>query len=518
MTDTSAGSTTRRIGPVLGLLAFAQLIISIDYNIVYVALPRIGSDLDFSPATLQWVISAYAVAFGGFLLLGGRASDLLGKRRMFVAGLATYAVSSLIGAVAFEPWLLLAGRALQGVGGALLFPATLALIFGTFAEGRERNLALSVWAATGASGMVVGSLLGGLLVEWFGWSAVFSVNVPLAAGALIAAFGLIDPDTPQERRRTFDAPGALTATAGVTLVIVTLVQGPVSGWTSPVVLGSLVAGVLLLVAFTVIEQRSPEPLLPFRLFHNRNLGTGVSVTFLFMATFGTLLYFLTEYFQSVHGYSALRTGLALVPPMIAGFCGSIAGGRLASRFGIRPTITTALLVGAAGIVGMVVFMSPEASYLEILPGLLVLSICQGVVFATMFAAAAVGLPWQDQGIGSGIVSTGQQIGSAVGLAVLVGIANRISGVTEATDAVSAQDLTEGMRTSILIIVAGVLLTAAIALNFRTDLPAGDTTAAPDDTPAQPHEHDSVSGGERPTTVEALDQRARLRNQNDTAAT
>jgi MFS family permease len=433
--------TTVRLGATLALLAFAQLIISIDYNIVYVALPRIGAGLGLPAHDLQWVVSAYAVAFGGFLLLGGRAADLVGRRRMFVFGLALYALSSVAGGAATSPWVLIAARAAQGIGGAFLFPATLSLVTTTFPEGRERNRALSVWAASGAGGMILGSLLGGILTEVFGWASVFFVNVPLAGGALLLAFRLIAPD-PARRRGRFDLPGALTGTLGATGVVFALVQG--HGWES---LAGLGIGVTCLVAFVLIERRAPEPLMPPRLFANPNLRAGVAVTFLFMATFGTLLYFLTGYFQNVHHYSALATGLAFLPPMAAGFAGSMTGGRLATRYGIRTTLVTSLAIGAVGTMVTALAMSPDGSYLALLPGLLVLSVCQGVVFTTMFAAAATGVRAHEQGIASGVVSTGQQVGSAVGLAVLVAVADE-------------------PRTSVLVAAAGIAVTVVIASRIR----------------------------------------------------
>ncbi len=471
-TSTEAGTRVpARLPLTLALLALAQLIISIDYNIVYVALPSIGADLGFSGQDLQWVVSAYAVVFGGVLLLGGRAADLVGKRRVFAAGLAVYAAASLLGGLATAPAVLLVGRALQGVGGALLFPATLSLIFATFAEGRERNRAPSVWAATGASGLIVGSLLGGALTQWLGWQAVFFVNVPLAGAALALSFRLLAPDAERRRGRSFDVPGAVTVTAAVTAIVFALVQGPQAGWTSPPVTLAAAGGVVLLAVFAWIESRSSDPLVPFRLFR-RNLTVGVTVTFLFMATFGTLLYFLTVYFQDVLGYSVLRTGVALLVPMAAGFTGSITGGRLATRFGVRSTLVTALVVGAVGTLAFAITMTAGAAYPVLLPGLVVLSVCQGVVFTTMFAAAGTGLRWQDQGIASGLVSTGQQIGSAVGLAVLVAVANAAAGPGTGPGQV------DGLRTAVLVITAGMAVTAAVALGLRrpaTATPAADPT-------------------------------------------
>ncbi|MEV5989712.1 MFS transporter, partial [Streptomyces sp. NPDC052051] len=246
----------RRPGLLLALLAFAQLIISIDYNIVYVALPEIGDGLGFSAQSLQWVISAYAVAFGGFLLLGGRACDLWGPRRIFILGLSLYGVSSLLGGLATAPGLLIAARAIQGIGGAFLFPATLTLVSTKFAEGKERNRAFAVWGTAGGSGMILGSLLGGVLTQAFGWESVFFVNVPLAALAIVFALPLITRDQLPASRRSFDLAGALTSTVGTTSVVFALVQGPESGWGSGLIIGAFVLGAALLASFLVIEQRS----------------------------------------------------------------------------------------------------------------------------------------------------------------------------------------------------------------------------------------------------------------------
>jgi MFS family permease len=257
----------------LALLAFAMLIVSLDQYIVVVALPEIGRELDYSAQTLQSVISAYAVASAGFLLLGGRAADLLGPRRVFVSGLALYAGASLAGGLAPAPEILLAARAVQGLGGALVFPATLALVNTMFAEGRERNRALAVWGGAGADGLVIGVLLGGVLTEAFGWEAVFFVNVPLTAIAVLLAFELIAADRRRDTGRRFDVPGALAATLDVTLLVFALVQGPTLGWGSPAILAGGSASLLLLAAFAAIERRSRDPLLPPRLLANRNLAT-----------------------------------------------------------------------------------------------------------------------------------------------------------------------------------------------------------------------------------------------------
>ncbi|ROQ63715.1 EmrB/QacA subfamily drug resistance transporter [Streptomyces sp. 840.1] len=442
----------------LALLAFAQLIISVDYNIVYVALPRIGSGLGFSAQHLQWVISAYAVAFGGFLLLGGRACDLFGPRRTFVLGLSLYGVSSLAGGLATGPGVLIAARAVQGIGGAFLFPATLTLVGTLFAEGRERNRAYSVWGAAGGSGLVVGALLGGVLTQLLGWRSVLYVNVPLALIAVVAAFRLIAPDTARRAGRRIDLPGALTSTLGVTALVVALVQGPESGWLSATVVLSAAAGATLIAVFLLIEARTRDPLMPLRLLRSRGLRTGMAVTFFFMATIGSLAYFLTLYFQNVLGYDALRTGLAYFVPMAAITAGSLLAGRVTTRLGTRAAMTGSLVLGAAGTATVALSMAADGSYAALVPGFLILGLGQGASYTMMFGAAAEDIAGHEQGIASGMASTAQQVGGAVGLAVLVGIA----GLGEHTSAAATVD---GTRSALLVATAGIALTAVVALGF-----------------------------------------------------
>lgn len=460
----STNTTQRRLGLTLGLLAFAQLIVAVDYNIVFVGLPAIGSGLDFSDQTLQWVVSAYAVAFGGFLLLGGRASDLFGRRRMFILGLFLYAISSLIGGFATSAELLIGARAVQGLGGALLSPALLSLISSLFAEGRERNRALAVWGGAGSTGMVLGSLLGGVLTEAFGWPAVFFVNVPLALGAFLAAFWLIPPDQERDPSRTFDLGGALTATIGATLLVLTLVQGPASGWTSTAVLLSAVGAIVFLGAFLFIESRSRDPLMPLGLFRNRSLSTGMVVTAAFMATFGALAYVFTVYFQTVLGYSALQSGFGFVLPCVGVLVGTQIGGRLATRLGVRTTLIGGLTIGAVGTAGFAMALSVSGSYLTIAPGLAILSVGQGIVFTAMFAAALTGVQPADQGIGSGMAVTGQQVGGALGLAVLVAVIN--AGTAGLTGEASRLEVNNGLRDASFVAAAAIAATILVALNFK----------------------------------------------------
>jgi MFS family permease len=446
----------------LALLSFAMLIVSLDQYIVVVALPDIARDLGYSAETLQSVISAYAVTSAGFLLFGGRAADLFGRRRILATGLALYAGAALAGGLATAPGMLVAARAFQGLGGALVFPTTLALINTTFVEGSARNRALGIWGGSGAAGLVIGVLFGGLLTQAFGWEAVFLVNVALAGPAFLLAFVVIPPDGERDTGRESDLPGALSVTVGVTLVVFALVLGPGLGWLSPGILLSACMGLLLVGAFAIIERRSSDPLMPPRLLSNPNLITGVVIAFLFMATFGSVLYFLSIYFQDVLGYDALRTGVGFLIPTAVVVAGSTAAGQLVTRFGLRRTLAAALAVGAVGAVALGLAVSPDGTYVELIPGLVALSIGDGVVFTSMFIAAATGVPDRDQGIASGIAATGSGIGAAVGLALLVLVAT--AGLGDLSGEELRVAAADGIRTTLFVVAGGIALTFLVALS------------------------------------------------------
>ncbi|CAM5697540.1 MFS transporter [Streptomyces fumanus] len=450
----------RGTGLLLALLAFAQFISAIDYNIVYVALPEIGRDVGFDAHSLQWVVSAYAVAYGGFLLLGGRMADLLGRRRMFTTALVLYGLASLAGGLATGPGVLVAARAVQGLGGALLLPATLSLINTSFAEGAERNRALAVWGGAGAVGLALGSLLGGVLTNYLGWESVFYVNVPLALGAAAVAYQAIGPDPSRAQGRSFDVTGALSATVGFTALVFGVVQGPEAGWTSAQVLSALIGGLALVGLFLTVEARTAHPLMPLRLLRNRNLVAAMGVTFVFMGTFGAQYYFFTLYLQNVHHYSAMATGLAFLPSALTGMAGTKASEKLLGRVGTRTTLTAGLLLGAAGMAVLALALSPTGGYPALLPGVILLSLGQGLGWTAMFAAAGTGVDAAHQGIASAMASTTQQIGSAVGLAVLIAVA---SHGTHATDGAA---LVPGLRTAGFTAAALTLLGVAIALTLR----------------------------------------------------
>ncbi|MFG3407418.1 MFS transporter [Streptomyces sp. NPDC048142] len=462
MPATAAESTAarQRLGLPVVVLALAQLVISLDYSIVYVALPEIGAGLGFSDHDLQWVVSAYVVTTGGFLLLGGRAADLLGRRRMFVLATAIYAASSLAGGLAESPGVLLAVRAAQGTGGSLLFPATLSLINTTYAEGPVRNRALAIWGAAGAGGLCFGSLLGGVLVHGFGWPSVFLVNVPVALALAVLGRLLFAADPPRDRTRRFDAAGALTATAGLTLTVFLLVYAPAAGWTRPAALAAGAAGLLCLVLFAVIEGRARDPLMPVRLFRHRGLVAATGVAALFSATFSSLPYFLTLYFQAVRGYDAFVTGLCFLLPALVVAAGTQAGAPAVTRFGMRRLLVGGLGAAAAGALALVPAVSAGGSYASLLPGVVLMSLGQGAAWTALWIAAAAGVAPDEQGIASGIASTSLQVGGAVGLALLVAAA---AGIGQES---SVPALLDGIRTALLAMSGALALGALAALVVR----------------------------------------------------
>jgi MFS family permease len=425
----SSGSPAPRLGVALALLAMAQLIFSLDINIVFVALPDIGARLDFSPQSLQWVVGAYAVFSGGFLLLGGRAADLLGRRRVFIAALALYGIGSLAGGLAPNAPAIVAARAVQGIGGALLLPSTLALIGSLFAEGPARNRALAVWGGAGASGLTLGALLGGILTQAFGWPAVFFVNVPLAAIVIVGALRYIPRDELRHGARQFDVFGAVAGTLAALALVFAIVEGPISGWTSINVWGALLLAVGAAIAFTNIERRSADPLIAPDLARNRSLLSAAVITFVFMGTFGALPYFLTELFQQIRGLSALQTGLIFLIPSIAIASGTQAGERIVNRIGARHTVLLGFGVGIPGTALLAIAFGVDSSIWMAVPGLIISGFGQGIVWTSMWVAAATGVHHSQQGVANGLASTTLSLGNAIGLAVLTALAARDSAST-----------------------------------------------------------------------------------------
>jgi len=457
-----------RRGPVLVLLSFAMLLVSLDQYIVVVALPAIARDLHYSAQTLQSVVSAYTIASSGFLLFGGRSSDLLGRRRVLVVGLCLYLAASLAGGLAANPAQQIIARALQGLGGALVFPSTLAIINVRFSEGAERNRALGIWAGAGAAGLVIGVLLGGALTSFLCWRAVFLINVPLAGVAIAAALWLVETDGPIDRSHAFDLPGAVTVTAAISLLVVALVEGPDFGWLSTDTMGLLLAGMAFGAAFIVIERRSVDPLLPFGMFRSQWLRLGLWTATLFMATFGALLYFLSLLFQDVFGYDALTTGFAFLLPTAVVVTASAMTGRVVDALGLRRTMIGALAIGMCGALALGFAINHQSWYFGLVPGLVAVSIGDGAMFTAMFIAAGMGIPDRQQGVASGIVSTGSGVGAAVGLAVLVLIANAGKGSLAGEELHIAA--AEGIARSIFAIAGGIALTLLIVIGSSSSQP------------------------------------------------
>ncbi|TDC74419.1 MFS transporter, partial [Actinomadura sp. 7K507] len=463
MKSPGTGTAGARSRWVLGLLAFSSLITSLDFTIVYVALPDIAREVGLSGHATQWVVSAYAIFFGGFLLLGGRSADLLGRRRMFVLGMLVFGGASLLGGLATSPATLIAARALQGIGGAVLFPATLSLVTTRFTEGPARVRALAVWAMAGAGGLSLGALLGGVLTHAVGWEAVFLVNVPLVVAGTAGAFVLLDRDGPRERGRGFDIPGALTGTAGSTLLVFAVAQGPEAGWTAPSVVASAVLAVVLLTAFITIEARTANPLMPLRLFANPNLRAGLLVILTFGITMQNLVYFLTLYFQDVLGYSALRGGLAFLSLSAVIGIANLVAERLIIRIGARTTLITALLLGSGGGALMALGMRTDGSYWTILAGLVVYGSGMGMIYPTMFGASGTGVADDDQGAAGGMANTALQIGTSVGLAILVSVST--SGLAGLTGETLRAATSDGLRNAVYIAAALTLAGIFAALTL-----------------------------------------------------
>ncbi|MGA4538937.1 MFS transporter [Uniformispora flossi] len=477
-------SLPQRTGLRLALLVATQFVVALDYNIVYVALPHIGDGLGFSPQSLQWVVSSYAVAFGGLLMLGGRLVDLVGRRRLFVLGIALFAVSCLAAGLATGPAVLLAARAVQGVGAAMVTPATLSLVNTGFAEGPERTRALSMWSAAGSAGLAAGALLGGVLTQAGGWRWVMLVMVPPALLIAIAAPRLLAQDPAREQTSGgFDFPGAFAVTAGSTLLVFGLASGPQAGWGSVRGTGAIAAGVLLLGVLVAVERRAAQPLVPPRLLRNRNLAVAMSVILVFQSALGGAYYIFTTYLQTGHGYSALATGLAFLPvTVLSVLAGMRLGPAMIGRHGVRTTLFAGMLVNGLGIGALALGMSTGAPFWTLLPGIAIWGIGGGATFTAMFVTAATGVDAAEQGVASAMATTAQQLGGAAGLALLVAVAN--AGVHAHGGHVPAEDLVRGLRNAGLVAGAAAILGAFLALALKRRPTAAlprESTTTPEET-------------------------------------
>jgi EmrB/QacA subfamily drug resistance transporter len=458
---TSGDLDARAKGLALALLAVTQFVIILDASIVNVALPSIGAALDFSQDNLSWVVNAYTLTFGGFLLLGGRLADLMGRRRMFMSGLVLFTAASLLGGLAQSDVWLIAARAAQGLGAALVSPAALSLVTTIFSEGAERNRALGVWGAVAGSGGAAGVLLGGMLTEWAGWEWVLFVNVPIGLAAVALAPRLLPESRDVGAARTFDATGAVLVTAGLALLVYTLVDAESAGWTSTQTLGLGALSLATLAAFVAWESRASEPLMPFSIFRLQTLRGANAVGLLLGMALFSMFYFLSLYMQQVLGYSALETGFAFLPLAVMIIVSSTVASQLVTRTGARPT----LVVGMLLITGALVWFSQVSaggSYVgDVLFPALVVAVGLGFAFVPVTIAAVTGTRPDEAGLASGLINTSQQIGGALGLAILVSVATSrtASAVAEGVGD-QAVALNEGFQTAFLV-GAGFTLVGAI---------------------------------------------------------
>ncbi|TDW70727.1 MFS transporter [Kribbella pratensis] len=465
----------------LAVLALAQFIVVLDVTIVNVALPHIQADLHFSADSLQWVINAYTLLFGGFLLLGGRMADLLGPRRVFTAGLVLFGATSLVAGLSNSPEFLIGARAIQGLGGALLSPAALAILTMTFAHGRERNIAMGVWGGLAGLGGTLGVVAGGVLVDSLSWQWVFFVNVPIVI-ALIALIPVFVPDLRHSTgRRTFDTLGAVLGTAGLMSVVYGVVRSEPSGWGSFEVVGVLTAGVLLLVAFVVVESRSAAPLVPLRLFRSRALSVSGATLALNGAGFLSMFFLTAIYLQQVRADSALEAGVHFLPMGGAAIVGAVLASQLVQRLGTR----TVQMAGAVlSVIGLLLLSQADAagSYSsELLPGLIIFG----------FGIIGVGVPGQinavsevrpvEAGAASGVVNAMYQVGGALGLAIVttLSISHTTSELTHGATQLQAlqSGYERGLLAAAAFAVANVLLTMATPQLQPTSEQLTEATAA-----------------------------------------
>ena len=402
---------------ILAVVATAFFMTILDVSIVNVALPSIAADLNFSQENLQWVITAYAIAFGGFLLLGGRAADLIGRRAVFMVGVVVFTAASLVCGLAQNEEMLIASRAVQGLGGAIISPAALSIVMTSFEEGRERNKALGVWGALGGSGAAVGVLLGGILTDYLSWRWIFFVNVPVGIAVLLVTTRIVPESRRDEEGRSYDALGAVLVSAGLALLVYAISQAPNVGWGSARTILLLIAAVALLVGFLVNEMRRRDPLMPFDIFRVRTVAGANVVGALLGAVIFANFFLLTLYVQDILGYSPIKTGLTFLATAGTAVISAGAAQALTTRFGAKPII----VIGLALLTGAMIWYSQipvNGSYAsDLLPGYLMVGVGIAFAFVPVSIAALAGVAEREAGLASGLINTSQQIGGAIGTAV-----------------------------------------------------------------------------------------------------
>jgi EmrB/QacA subfamily drug resistance transporter len=463
-TPASIAQPTSRVneGAVLAVVAVAQFMVILDATIVNVALPTIKLDVGFSEQSLSWVLNAYTLMFGGFLLLGGRAADRLGRRRLLMAGIAVFSGASLLCGVSQSEGTLLVARGLQGLGGAMVSPAALSIILTTFAEGPARNRALAVWGAIAGAGGALGLLLGGVIVQLLSWRWVFFVNVPIGAVVLVLAPRIVPESRSQSASASgYDIEGAVAATLGTIALVFTLIKADSWGWTSGRTLAGFAIAAALIIAFVFIERRHRDPLVPLRIFSNRSLAASDATFLLVAAALFGMFFFCTLYLQQVLGFSALKTGVAYMPFSVTLIGSSALASQLVDRFTPKPVLVTGLLVTTVGFV-LLTRVTGHGDYAShVLPAMIVLGPGLGLSFVPITIAATNGVASADSGLASGLLNTTQQVGGSLGLAILSSVST--SRVTSAlhSGSVLPAALTHGFKGAFT--VAAVLCATGVVL-------------------------------------------------------
>jgi EmrB/QacA subfamily drug resistance transporter len=412
--------TRHHVNPwlVLVIACMAQFMVVLDATVVNIALPSVQRGLHFTDANLQWIVNGYTLIFGGFLMLGGRLADLLGRKRLFVSGVALFALASLLNGFARSSDILIAGRALQGLAGALVSPAALSIVTTTFTDGEQRTRALGVWSAIAASGAAVGLLVGGALTQLASWRWVFFVNVPIGVITIALALRYIAESRADVAHRAFDIAGAVTVTGGLVVLVYAIVKAHTFGWASGRTVGLIAASVALLAAFVVIERRSRAPLMRLSIFRVRSLAVGDTVLLLVASGMFGMFFFASLYVQEILGYSPLRAGLAFLPVTAGIIVGAGLSQQLIRRLGVRNVAMGGVSLGAAGMV-VLTQLPVHGSYVgNLLIGLLPLSIGLGLAFVPITLLGTSGVSSEDAGLASGLFNTAQQVGGSLGLAIL----------------------------------------------------------------------------------------------------
>jgi EmrB/QacA subfamily drug resistance transporter len=449
----------------LVLLCAVQFLDVVDGSIVNVALPSIERSLHISQQNLQWVASGYVLTYGGFLLLGGRAADLLGRRRVLVGGVLVFAICSLAGGLATNETTLISARLVQGIGAAFMAPAALSLVTTLYKEGVDRHKALGIWGAISGLGAAAGVFLGGVLSEGPGWRWVLFVNLPFCAAILAGVFLLLDGERPSRAGRHFDARGAVLVTAGMLLLVYALIEAPTRGWSTSRTVGELATAVVLLAAFLLNETRSPDPLMPLSIFRVRGRAAADATQLIAFAGFYSLFFFLTLYMQNVLGYSPIEAGAAYLPVTAGlGFAATLSP-KLFARVGTRPVIVAGSLLSAAAIYDLSRIPVHGSYVADVLPGLVVMSLGLGTIFVGATVAANAGVPADRAGLAAGLLNTALQLGIALGLAIFSALATSRTNDVLAAHAALPSALVAGYSRALL--AASIFLVAAALIALRT---------------------------------------------------